>query len=703
MDHHQHAAQHHAVMIGINSYDPKGSRLSGCVRDVEEIALSLRQSVGNLRIHSFTASLDANSPQPTSTEPRERWPTYDNISSCLHLVTQEARRGDHVYIHFSGHGTVIPPSQTEPDWDDSGFALVVLDEPDASKLVCFPSIELAEHLRDIVDKGVSVTVVLDCCYSGSTWREDETVRYLPYHPEMRARNRRKTTEAPSTVMELVRPALRGRRRTSLRTDWLANPEGYAILTSSDATEMSFEVKFDRYIGGPRHGALTFFLLETFDMLGGVGGAMEQLYECVSAKIRDHRRHHQKKMQSPVLLGNEKLLFFGRPSAGCAGDIPVTSITEDGRPEIGLRAGAAHGVTEDDQFTLRPLGLDTSLSGQWPVLARATRVRGITSDLEVVAGDAGIIKTGWLATATTRLSLRQFPIWFDVSTDSRDGWREELRQHVSLAEATDAEHVGHGASGSADGWSFAIVQVNDTAYKIQDDRGRAVATLEASESPQKTKKQLLDYIYHLASFKLVRDLTNKTDTSSEMQRFKTSFAAVFVSVNDAQTKTYNPGCSITGELDGACYHPECLIPVTQTERLSLRVYNTEDATGPNLYLYIYAMGSRWEIESPVKASRTTIAPKGGGPNKDALGVDEKEFHFSLDEGQTGCEDILKVFLTGRPTSFTTLTLPNLGESADSRAVPDLGGVKRKDLASEAWVALTFRIYVKRAPLVVDGTQ
>jgi hypothetical protein len=64
------------------------------------------------------------------------------------------------------------------------LALVVLEGPTASEHRYFYSAELAEYLRDMVDKGIGVTMVLDCCYSGSTLRGDNAFRYLSYNPQI---------------------------------------------------------------------------------------------------------------------------------------------------------------------------------------------------------------------------------------------------------------------------------------------------------------------------------------------------------------------------------------------------------------------------------------------------------------------------------------------------------------------------------------
>ncbi len=676
----EHTARHHAILIGINTPDSEdGKGLRGCVPDVEEITKQLeRSSIEGLSIYTFTASPQLNSSQPT--EPKERWPTYDNIRSRLCRVIQEARRGDYVYIHFSGHSTVVHPTQPHSNWDTGDLALVVLDGLDACEERYFHGTELAEHLRDMVDKGVGVTIVLDCCYSGSTLRNDEVVRYVPYRPEIDMKYPPRAKAAQHTVHSDY-STLRGERRPSLIPNWLANPEGYAILTSGDATEKAYDIRFDKSKDGLRHGTLTFFLLVAFDELDGVGGSMHQLHQHISAKIVDHRRYHGTKTQNPVLFGNKKQLFFGLPRLGCSGDIPITKTMDGGASKLWLHAGAAQGISEGDQFVLRPLAPPAN---DTQITAEAINIRGITTDLRITGENTNTnaIETGWLATAITRLSLRRFPVRLSVSQAYQAEWQKELRQHLSLAEH-DEDDID-----SASGWSFMIVRINDMEYEIRDDGNQAITRISAVGSPERVRQQVLSQMRHLASFRLVRDLTNRAMDAKTLQ-FKTSFSAV---LENKEGRRLDPGCTRTGDLHQVCPHPECRLTLAPADVATLIVENKVGRDGPLLFLYVYALGSGWQVEEITTSSRKVIPPAGSSNGYEAKGVFRGRMRFRLEEGERTCEDVLKVFLTRQPTSFTILELPRLGESANG-AEENMSGNRGNPLCeSEDWAALTFRIHI-----------
>ena len=59
-----------------------------------------------------------------------------------------------------------------------------------------------------------------------------------------------------------------------------------------------------------------------------------------------------------------------------------------------------------------------------------------------------------------------------------------------------------------------------------------------------------------------------------------------------------------------------------------------------------LGPAGEIKECLKASREVVPANGSGTDRGyvALGVWEKKLEFSLKEGQTSCEDILKVSLS-----------------------------------------------------------
>ncbi|KAK0644314.1 hypothetical protein B0T16DRAFT_417487 [Cercophora newfieldiana] len=688
----ENKARRHAILVGINSHDSEsGPGLKGCVCDVEEITKQLEQSSAHhVSIHRLTATLRPDSSQPV--EPKGQWPTYDNICSCLSKVTEACRHGDFVYIHFSGHSTVVPPIHSYSNWDTGDLALVVLDGEDGAngEERYLHGSEVAGHLRNMVDKGIGVTMVLDCCYSGSTLRGEDVVRYIPYRPEIDRKYLPKA-EKENPQQLLYQSASRASRKTSLVPTWLAEPEGYTILTASDATERAYDVKFK---DGSRHGTLTYFLLETFDELGAVGGHMHQLTESIRARIMAHRRNHQTRIQNPVLFGNKAQLFFGLagPMSMCLGSIPITLTGHF----IKLHAGAAHGISHGDQFILRPL---SSQDANGLFMAEAIAVRGLTSDLRITGpgSNHGLeVESGWLARTTTRLSLKQFPIRLLINRERRSEWDKALKlQCPSLAEC-----------GGEACPSFTVTQTTEdttTGYSIYDNKDQLITNIKPTSTQPSTTEKALRQLQHLATFALIRTISNlATDPGTLL--FKSSFTATLLIINNTKTTSHPPGCAKSPQdPHRPCNHPECQIVLTPADKAKLVIRNlAAEPNGPRLFLHLYAMGSAWEVEDMTKSSREVLPPAGsGGEGHEhrASGVFQRTMRFSLEDGQEECEDVIKVFVTRGVTSFASLEMGKLGEQdgGDGKRVDEDGirGAKGDvDGGEEVWAALTFRVRVVR---------
>lgn len=148
-----------ALLIGINtiseptqSHGSTFSQLQGCVNDVSLTEAYLKEAgleeVNIKKLITNEGLLDT-------------LPTYKNIIHELVCLTQSAAAGDLVYIHYSGHSTAQPtafPALKGPDGVDG--TLVPMDVHCGGQYL--RDLELAYHLNNMVEKGLLVTVVLDC-------------------------------------------------------------------------------------------------------------------------------------------------------------------------------------------------------------------------------------------------------------------------------------------------------------------------------------------------------------------------------------------------------------------------------------------------------------------------------------------------------------------------------------------------------------
>ncbi|MEM7118971.1 MAG: caspase family protein, partial [Chloroflexota bacterium] len=190
----------------------------------------------------------------------------------------QARRGDHAIFYYSGHGSYARTPREfwhlEPDRRDE-------------TLVCHDS--RTENSRDLADKelaslihrislnGCKVTIILDCCHSGSGTRSNTVaVRQAP----------RDQRERPVSSY-LFRPTKEGHvypqalGTVSAETGWHLLPKGDHVLLAACASDQTAK---EVEINGLRRGIFSYFLLESLQ-LAGMGLTYRDLFMRVNALVK----------------------------------------------------------------------------------------------------------------------------------------------------------------------------------------------------------------------------------------------------------------------------------------------------------------------------------------------------------------------------------------------------------------------------------
>lgn len=95
-------------------------------------------------------------------------PNHINVKKALNWLTQERDDDDIIFMHFSGHGTQIP-SDGDDEEEDQLDEAIVLDE-----LFLMVDDDLQQYFSQ-VPNGAKVTVITDCCHSGTMLDGTEVV------------------------------------------------------------------------------------------------------------------------------------------------------------------------------------------------------------------------------------------------------------------------------------------------------------------------------------------------------------------------------------------------------------------------------------------------------------------------------------------------------------------------------------------------
>lgn len=168
--------KHWAILVGIN-FNVKDKGLEGCVHDVGNIKQYLAAQPTAVNIKSFTASAPSDSNSHHPTEPPDIWPTYENVISRIQMIIANGKQGDLVYLHYSGHGTRLPATADKySNKNTEDLALILFDDVRGSRYL--RELELANLIQGMVEKGLLVTIVLDCCFSGSVVRRYGHLHYV---------------------------------------------------------------------------------------------------------------------------------------------------------------------------------------------------------------------------------------------------------------------------------------------------------------------------------------------------------------------------------------------------------------------------------------------------------------------------------------------------------------------------------------------
>jgi Caspase domain. len=262
-----------ALLIGINQYRVPGANLRGCVNDVKNLRGILKTYYGfgeaNIKtITDYTAS-------------------QTRMEKEMTRLIASGKRGDVLLIHYSGHGSNVPDkSGDEADQRDEILCPTDLDWMDPL---------LDDWLRREFDKlaeGVNLTVIMDCCHSGTNTRAIQPPdaprieRFLPCPLDLLA------VESGRSLKGAVR---RTRRRTAKKQSDISNvniPE--LLITGCRSTQTSA----DAYISGSYNGALTFNLSAAVKSKKGKISYRE-LHAATSALLKRGRYDQVPQLEGPA--------------------------------------------------------------------------------------------------------------------------------------------------------------------------------------------------------------------------------------------------------------------------------------------------------------------------------------------------------------------------------------------------------------------
>ena len=363
------AQEKRALLIAIDTYSPPENYrpsssegriafpdLDGCVNDAQSI-----QSIITSRFQFNTNNIDTLFNTNA---------TRDGILKQIKVLYDKSKQGDIAFLYYAGHGSQVKNSSSK-EADKKDETMVPSDTWKAG----VPDIrdkELATIYNKFIDKGVKLTVIFDCCHSGSLSRGPQD----PNHGKFRF-----IAEANFDAKDPSQPIPPETRKEGT----------FLILSAAQDNEFAQEQRDEK---GMPHGAFTIAFTEALNQQG-VNASVLNLFTSIRAILKSNG-----KKQEPVLGGSserQQQTLFGL-AKGTISDksmIAISGILPDGSVE--LQGGFALGLYKENEL-VKFNGKDTL------VKVRVDNVISINKSLaSVVKGSISDLKAGELLEVTNWVS------------------------------------------------------------------------------------------------------------------------------------------------------------------------------------------------------------------------------------------------------------------------------------------------------------
>ncbi|MFH0844356.1 MAG: caspase family protein [Pseudomonadota bacterium] len=276
-----------AFLVGINKYRIPGSDLQGCVNDVTNVRDILLKYFG-FGVKDIRMVIDERA-------------TRDGIMRRLEWLLREAKAGDRLLFHFSGHGSQI----RDRDGDELKDHLdEVICPHDMDWEGAFITDDDLGQLFSAIPKDVNLEVLLDCCHSGTGTREARGIEGLPLENSFRPR----FLAPPVDILARVEDDLPVRhlfnRPNKPNRPGKRNSPGmnHVLFTGCRANQSSA----DAYIKGSYNGAFTYYLCKH---LRDTQGALirSDLLKQVRASLRHNGFSQVPQLECPGAERQKKVL------------------------------------------------------------------------------------------------------------------------------------------------------------------------------------------------------------------------------------------------------------------------------------------------------------------------------------------------------------------------------------------------------------
>ncbi|MFZ1264583.1 MAG: caspase family protein [Chitinophagaceae bacterium] len=367
------AQEKRALLIAVDNYEapptytPSGTgrsifrNLDGCVNDARSI-----QSIVVSKFQFNAAKVDT-----LFNEAAGRAAILKKMDELL----AKSQPNDIAFIYYAGHGSQVPNSLAkEADKKDESM---VPGDTWKEGVEDIRDKELAKIFNNFIDKGVKLTVIMDCCHSGSLSRG-------PVSPA----KFRFIEEAKYDAKDPSQPTAPETRK-----------EGTFLIMSAAQDNEFAQEQLDEY--NIPHGAFTIAFTQALEQQS-VNASVLNLFTSIRAILKSNG-----KKQEPVLGGSkerQQQTLFGL-AKGSVPDKSLIAISGIENNKVTLQGGFALGLYKENELvkfkgkdTLVKLRIDTVISVNRSI---ASVIKGSVKDLK--AGEL-LEVTNWVSSSAPLLKV-----------------------------------------------------------------------------------------------------------------------------------------------------------------------------------------------------------------------------------------------------------------------------------------------------------
>ena len=356
----------YALLVGINEYPNPENRLKGCIRDIEGWKHCLEGQAGatNAMLHPLML--------------QDKAATHGAIIETFARHLCQAEEGDAAVFCFAGHGSFMAGQKAfNQTPDETNQTLVCWDSRLEGNRDLVDK-ELSNLVAKVAEKNPQITLILDCCHSGSASRDREVVerQIEPQWLGVSQRNFYSFDAAEQDMAEVSRGAGDG-------SSFVLRQGRHILLAACHETQTAKEVRIDGVPRGVFSAALQ-------SVLAKAAGAMT--YEDLITEAGLAIERQQVKEQSPqmeVIKGGARdhALFFLSGEQQAVGQDIFTLAYQDGWR---VNGGRAHG------WMARGVRLPVfDLVGARQVIASGTDQLGEVTIEEIQTGFSRAVPVGEL--------------------------------------------------------------------------------------------------------------------------------------------------------------------------------------------------------------------------------------------------------------------------------------------------------------------